>query len=391
MNAPTNQSKTEFYAPRFEVRLEGKKFTQIADVLSVKVTSDIANLTSFDIAVNTDVRTIEEREQGKKVSVRRLPYVDPGALEDGLTFDVGKRIAISMGYGKRMGPMMTGFITSMTPRFPESGPLSVSVAGQDDMILLKGRKPGDGEKVRWAPDVYDWQIAQDIAARNGLDVEVDQAGPQHDEVIQKKDQDDATFLMERAKRIDFDCYIRTNLDTLKSTLYFKLPRDKRDSKPTQVYHFVWGESLINFSPRITVANQVAEVTVRGWDYNNKKPIVATATAADLPGNNKGISGPDGVARALGRKNGMVVDMPVRSQEEAAEHAKALLAEKAYDFITGSARCIGLPELRPGDVVDLVGLGDRFSGEYYVTKTDHSISSSGFFTQFDVRRMRDEGT
>jgi len=86
----------------------------------------------------------------------------------------------------------------------------------------------------------------------------------------------------------------------------------------------------------------------------------------------------------------VVDAPVFSQQEADEMAKALLADRAYEFVTGSGRVIGLPDLRPGDNIRLLELGKRFSGTYYVKKVEHTLGSAGFITQFDVRRTLDPG-
>ncbi len=41
-------------------------------------------------------------------------------------------------------------------------------------------------------------------------------------------------------------------------------------------------------------------------------------------------------------------------------------------------------------VDLIGLGKRFSGQYYVTKVDHTIGGSGYQTQFEVEKLKDGG-
>lgn len=360
---------SDFYAPRFVVKVEGQPLSaeQVADVLTCKVTTDINNLTSFDLAINNwDPETLA------------LKYVDTDK------FFVGKRISIAMGYADELVEMMTGLITSMTPRFPESGPPSMSVAGQDDMIRLKGRKPGPNDRKRF-PLMHDWEIAQEIARRNNLECVVTKEGPQHVEVIQKN-QDDATFLMERAKRIDFDCFIRTDIEKNESVLHFTKPKDKRDGSALKAWVFNWGENLIEFSPRLTIAHQVAKVTVRGWDAMKKEVIEFTADASKLPNAGEGgTTGPELVARALGGKQDMVVDAPVQSQEEAEKLAVSLLTEKAYGFVTGSGRCIGLPEMRPGDLIEIGGLGTRFSGNYYVTKVDHTIGTSGYFTSFEVRR------
>ena len=83
-----------------------------------------------------------------------------------------------------------------------------------------------------------------------------------------------------------------------------------------------------------------------------------------------------------------MDAVVTSQEEAKNLALALLTERAGEFITGRGRVIGLPDLRPGDNLFLKFLGKRFSGEYYVKKVEHTLNSSGYMTDFEVRRLHD---
>jgi phage protein D len=137
---------------------------------------------------------------------------------------------------------------------------------------------------------------------------------------------------------------------------------------------------------------VASVTVRAWDARNKAVITYKATSSDLPGASRGgTSGPAAAESKLAGKQEVVVDAPVTSAEEAKNLAITLLRERAYEFITGSGQVIGLPDLRPGSNLELNGLGKRFSGAYYIKKVEHTLGSSGYMTQFDVRRVFDGGT
>ena len=77
--------------------------------------------------------------------------------------------------------------------------------------------------------------------------------------------------------------------------------------------------------------------------------------------------------------------------EARELAISLLRERAYEFVTATGRLAGLPELGPGDNLEIYGLGRRFSGTYFVKRVEHTLSASGFFTQFTARRVYDGGT
>ena len=371
--------RTSYYAPNFRVEVEGRELDPEShgDVLEVKVTSDVKNLTSFDLTVNN----WDDRKLFFKYS-------------DTQTFDVGNRVVVHMGYADELQVMAAGLITALTPHFPETGPPTLGVTGVDRLVRLRDRQPKD-QDVRFWENKQDWQIATDIAQRNGLEIVTTQEGPTHETVVQKN-QDDACFLMERAARIDFECYVHMDPLTLRDTLYFVKPRDGRQGTPSNIYVFEWGKTLVNFHPTLSVGRQVSRVTVRGWDPRTKQPISYTADpATDLPPpppqQAAGTTGPKVAQERLGDKEEVIVDQPVASLQEARELAMSRLRERAYGFLNGTAQVIGLPNLRAGDNVELRGVGRRFSGTYYVHKVTHTMGANGYQTQFEVRTTADGGT
>jgi phage protein D len=364
-----------YYAPDFKLEIEGVELNPDTrgDVLEVKVVMDMENLTSFELSINNwDDEVLDFK------------------YSDGDQFTPGNQVHVQLGYADRLISMVTGKITTLTPRFPESGQPTLGVSGLDNMLLLRDRHPVDSDTRQWL-QMQDWQIAQEIAQRNNLRFQATEDGPTQDRVLQRN-LDDAQFVMERAKRIDFDCFVHTDPQSGESTLHFERPTDARDQASTRIYQFRWGESLIAFTPTLTTARQVARVSVRGWDPRTKQPIVGRASKSDLPGTpgGGGTSGPEIAEKKLGAKQEVVVDAPVDSQEEADARARELLLKRAYDYITGTGQCIGLPDLRPGDNVELLALGQRFSGTYYVKKVEHTLGASGYHTQFEVRKIYDGG-
>jgi phage protein D len=365
----------DYYAPNFKVEVEGRELDPEAkgDVLDLKVTMDLENLTSFDLTVNN-------------WDDKRFKF----KYSDSQIFDVGNRVHIRMGYADDLRFMASGIIQTLTPKFPESGPPTLGITGTDPMLKLRGRKPV-GSDVKKFVGMTDWQIAQVIAARNNLKCQVTEVGPQHPLVIQPNI-DDARFLMWRAKRIDFDCFIRIDPDNGLDTLYFVAQANARGTRPTRTYVFEWGKSLINFNPVFNIGQQVSRVTVRSWDPRTKQAISYTAGPDDLPQSSAaGASGPELVEKRLGDKQDVVIDQPVASMQEARELAISLLRERAYEALTGTGQVIGLPDLRPDDFIELQGVGKRFSGRYHVTKVEHSLGGSGYLTQFSVKNDRDGGT
>lgn len=287
---------TDYYAPDYLVLVNGQALhpDTKGDVLEVKVVMDIDNLTSFELTINNwDDQTIDFK------------------YSDSHTFDVGTPIEVWMGYANRLFSMVKGQVTALTPQFPASGSPTLSVSGLDGMFLLKDRKPLPSDQKLFV-NMADWEIAQVIAKRNGLQVNVTKGLEKHDQVVQKN-QDDVQFLMERAKRIDYDCYIDNDPTTGAATLNFVTPTDSREGQKATYYEFTWGTSLISFSPQLTLSKQVSQLTVRGWDPKTKQTIVATATPANLPGGGgDGTSGPQAAAANVPNKQEVVVDSPVTS-------------------------------------------------------------------------------
>jgi len=371
----------DYYAPDFKVLVEGRELdaTTHGDIIDLNVSMDIEQLTSFDLLVNNwDDASFDFK------------------YSDTTTFDIGKRVDIQMGYANDMRFMASGLIQTLSPKFPESGAPTLSVSGVDRRVKLRDRKPTKKDIKQFVKKA-DYEIARVIATRNGLEASVTEEGEVHPLVVQKN-QDDLTFLMERAKRIDFDFFLRVNPKTGKDVLYFVSPTDNRDARRTKLYVFEWGKNLMNYSSQLTLNKQVASVTVQGWDPGSKKKISYKATAKDLPETKSaGTNGPKAAEGRMAAREDIVVDQPVSSNQEAQALAVSLLRERAYQFLTGNGRVIGLPDMRPGDLVELRGLGVRFSGtdakplQYYVKKVTHTIGGSGYQTQFEVRSTADGGT
>lgn len=375
------------YAPEFEVFIEGVEAdpTTKNDILDIKVHRDIDEMSGFDLELNNwDDANLRFKHS------------------DSTEFRLGSRVSVRLGYADKLVTVASGTVSTLAPKFPDGASPTVSVSGVDGMLKLKDRKPTK-EEDKIFPRMTDAEIAERIARRNKLRIVTSPGGPTHDLVVQKN-QDDAHFLMERAKRLDYECYILPDPDTGEETLYFVKPTDGRDGRPIRLFRLTYQPglttgptalpeglvpNLLDFTPTLTVSQQVSKLTVRGWDPRTKSPIEAVASATDLPaGQNAagGESGPEAADSAAGGRQEALVDAPVTSYDEARELAIALLRERSYEFIQATGRVAGLPELRPGDNLEIFGLGRRFSGTYYVKRVEHTLGTSGFFTTFTGRRI-----
>jgi uncharacterized protein involved in type VI secretion and phage assembly len=270
------------------------------------------------------------------------------------------------------GQIIDGEITAIETHFSEKSQAPVIVRGYDTCHRLHR-----GQHNRSFQNMTDKDIVDKIAKETGISIgQLDPSGEPHDYVFQEN-QTNMQFLRERAARIGFELF---NQD---GKLYFRQP------KSTQELKLTWLKDMSSFRVRVTSAEQVKSVEVRGWDYGEKKAIVATAQTERIiteTENGKGANSSNKFNNKPTNPKRIVVDQPMFNPKEADAIAQAVCNEIAGQFVYADAKAEGNPEIRPGRVVKLEEMGP-YSGKYYVTETRHLYHERVYTTEFSVRGLR----
>ena len=150
-----------------------------------------------------------------------------------------------------------------------------------------------------------------------------------------------------------------------------------------MFELEWGKSIMDIKPKLTTANQIGKVTVRGWHRTRKTPISRTVTL-DHP---RIVANKDlhRILKQCEAREELVVDEPIFTNCEALERAISILLDQTKMIVTATVKTVGLPDLRAGQIVTISGLGARLSGKYFIKKTKHTIDDNGYITEFDCRR------
>ncbi|MFZ2498188.1 phage baseplate assembly protein V [Methanosarcina sp.] len=339
---------SQYYVPDFEVKIEG--LTMAADVRNF--VTELTYDNNFDTA---DMFTL------------RLNNADL-RFTDLALFDVGKNVEIYMGYVGDLHPMMLGEITAVNPSFPQSGAPTITITGYD-----KSHRMRHNNEAREFKYVNDSLIAAQIAAENLLIPVVDPA-PMPRECLHQNGSDWA-FLTELAKRNFFQVYVHWD------KLYFRFPRPQ-----TEMVVLEWGKNLSDFNPRLSTSGQFGIQIIRGYDYELAQEIVAVLPAISLGSDLDNIIerlGSSFVDQLVNMGKNVVRNKAVGNYVDATSLAKSILTEILQGLYEGSGSTIGNPKLRAGDMVEIRGIGRRFSGKYTLSKVTHTISTSGYITQFEV--------
>jgi phage protein D len=377
-----------FYVPRFEIEIDGVDLPRdlLFDVSSLTYEDNVDAIDSFRMTINNwDDRRREYKFIGSETAEQLVKGHKDEPLRT-LFEPCGKEVVVRMGYGGQLTTMLRGNFTTMVPHFG-GGNADLTVTGLNVLHQLRRKQ----YTTTWT-NKRDSEIAEDLGKRTDkgrrrfpLPIVVDPKDEKPIPLVTQANQYDIDFLFQRARKRGYVVYIQEE-DRAKGRprqLYFGPSHAGTASQPDKPFELRWGASLISFEPKITTANQISSVTVRSWNRTKRAVISRTVTLDDPRLNvNKDLHR---ILNACEAREEFVVDEPVFTNCEARERAIAILLDQTKQMVTAEVTVVGLPDLRAGQNVVLTNLGARLSGQYFVTKTSHTIDDNGYITGFSCRR------
>jgi len=149
----------------------------------------------------------------------------------------------------------------------------------------------------------------------------------------------------------------------------------------------YGQSLVDFNPRITNVGQIEGVSARFWIPERKLDFTVTV-GWDWDRSSLEIDISPGYGTPAGRSKVqasiMLIEEPL-TQFNAARVILTKLLARLNQRLTGTGSTVGDPRIRAGRVLRLEGLGQSFGGLYRITSATHTLGSGGYRTQFEVRK------
>jgi len=341
--------------------------TELTSQIQITVGGKIVDGTLLSTLVEVSV---EQHTYLPDMFTVRLFDTDLKLLDKG-PFDLAKEIEIKAETADhKLVLLLKGEITALEPEFHDGMTAELVVRGYD-----KSHRLFRETKSKTFLNTKDSDLVGEIASAAGLTPKAEATTEVYDHIYQHN-QSDLAFLMQRAWRIGYQCCVE------EGTLHFRKPPES----PKKI-ELTWGQEMLSFMPRMTLAEQVDEVKVQGWDVMKKEAIVGEAKQGKLYAGIKDPKNGAAWAGSFGTGKHVIVDQPVVSQAEANTIAEARLNEISGAFVEAEGVAFRRPDIRAGKMVSLRGLGQRFSGDYLVTSATHRYTMEGLTTTFVVRGAR----
>jgi uncharacterized protein involved in type VI secretion and phage assembly len=314
---------------------------------------------------------------------------------DSDTFQVGAEVKIEIETDEIpeearavKAALIIGEITAIEPIFSHDGVMLLRVRGYDrSHRLTRGKKTRvygdanpDGSGINEEQIIG--TIVQETDGITGKQIDTSGFSRIKYPYVMQYNQTDLEFLWSRARLLGYQVYVDDK------TLQFQKADAHRGNESEKPAKLTFGYTLASFEPRLTLMGQVTEAIVKGWDPKTKAAIEgksSTDSSKTIPQvglNKKGSALSKEAFKDPAEE--VVVDHPVLTVDEAKALAGARFAHAESEFIQAEGVLRqGDPRLIAGRILTIEGVGERFSGDYYVTEARHLYVRGRYEVNFGV--------
>jgi phage protein D len=329
----------------------------------------------YTILVDGGELTQEQRDRIKEIRVvnaLRLPDVCTISITypkaDGIDshpFSIGGNLEVRLGAREAQATdvLFKGDIVTLEASFG-SGAVGLLVRAFDRAHLLHRSR-----RVRTFQNQTATDIVQSIAKEHGLSFEGEASGPVY-EFMMQDNITDWEFFWQLAERAGFECLVEDG------TLKFRHPGGGGSVE------LEWPKTLISFNPRVTAVQQVKSVSIATHDPKTKQKLENTTNwNPSMQVAQIGYKRPD-VADKFADANVHIATEPVKTAAEAKAITQALLEKLAAGFVAADGVAFGNPKIKAGTMLQVTGVGQKFSGSYRAAWVEHvARGGSNFITTF----------
>jgi phage protein D len=289
---------------------------------------------------------------------------------DDPSLDYGTTLSVLVGEGLQETTLFKGEILGLEAEYPTGRPPELVVHAADRLHRLDRVR-----RSRGFSEITDADLADFLLSEHGLQHDINLPGPAVKEQLQL-DQSDLELLQTRLAARDALVWLADDIAFVRPVLQVA----------SQVLELTYGGELQSANFTASLEGQSASLGVSGWQPETKAGVFAAANQASLSGESGSLETAPNLAAAHFQEDDQVLlHAQAASFSQAQSLADVRMRQQARRFVQGRCRTSLIPELLPGQVVSLDGLGPWFDGAYRVSALHHHFSEQGFASDFSVQR------
>jgi Rhs element Vgr protein len=292
------------------------------------------------------------------------PSIQKFELSSEADLDPGKEVEISLGYKGTNKPLFKGVIIRHSIK-------STSALGTYLKIECKhpALKMTLGRKVRYFEEKDDKAIITDLFKENKV------TGASYKGAFIKN----ASFLQFDITDWDF---MMTRCEANSKLVLFDVDKvivDDAKIAGEAVQTYLFGQDIIEFESEVDTEHQLQKVESHSWDSNTQKVISSVAKPSDFKQlENKGVKQAD-LKALVSPTSYELFHGGEMIKAELDGWGKAKMTKSSLSKIKGRLKIKGDNSLKLGDVIEIKGIGEKFSGKVLITALKNNFNESGWTT------------
>ncbi len=324
------------------------------------------------------ILSITVSKELNKVPIARVIIKDGSANESNFaisnqdTFRPGAEMEVLLGEPEEKTTVFRGIVIRHGLKIRKDKPSVLVVECRDAAVRLT-----IGRKSRYFNDKSDSDIFEEVISEyDQLSVEAEDSSSiiQHPQIVQYYTSD-WDFIAMRAEAIGQylfvdDGTVGIRKPQLSATPKFTLAYGS--AADTQEKSRIW-----EFESSMDARNQFAEVSTIGWDFSRQEVIQGTTS---FSGTESGDISSDELVSVIGLGTYQQYHQARMDENELNAYADAIKQKSILNKIRGRIKFDGRGDVKPGDMLTLEGVGNRFNGNVFVARVHHSFEPGRWFTE-----------
>lgn len=324
------------------------------DVVTCKVFIDGTVLSNEILLMQVTVNKTFNKVASAKVVFRDgSPSDRDFELSNDDKFKPGNELKIQLGYHGEVDTVFEGIVVKHGIKVRQHGSVLMIEAKDKAIKLTTGRKSA------YFIQKTDSDAITELAGE--LETEIEATPLTHSQLV-KYDSTDWDFIVIRAEA--------NGMLVLTDDGKLVIKKPATSEEPVMVA--AYGDNILEFEAEMDARRQVAEVTGKSWDYTQQQDEASDSGTADFEEN--GNISSDDLAAVL-NANITLNHSGHLTQSQLQNWADAYALRNHLAKIVGRVRVEGKAAVKPGTMITLEGVGDRFNGNVFVTGVLHHYEGS----------------
>jgi Rhs element Vgr protein len=344
--------KVKGAAVTFTVKIEGQAIPRTYEVYSVTVL-----------------------KEANRIPFARLTLIDGDPAKEKFLassdtlFIPGKKIEVFAGHQSKEDILFKGIIIKHAIAIRRNGSSQLKLECRDTAFQMTV-----GKKSFQFKDETDSKIANDIFSKYKISVsKMEDTSIKHPEMIQYNCS-------------DWD-FVLTRMDVNGKLILVndgKVEVKAPDFSVNPELTLQYGATIHEFDAEMDARNQFANVKAVSWDAASQDVIEVNGQSPSKVKENGNITG-DQLAQVTGLDEYILSHGGDITREELQVWASTYRQKSLMAKIRGRVSFDGYAKIKPGDLIELKGISERFNGKIFVAGVRHDISNGGWETtvQFGI--------